>query len=559
MSDIYNSKELCLMILMVNDMEGLMISSGIDNCQLIPFDSPQIKSVKMLLEDPAIRKYGHDLKQNIVSLSKRGISLKGADFDVMVASYLLDPSQSSHELEIIALKCIDRCSLTDRSPEWHCNVIWALKSRLDQDLQKHGLWDLFKNIEMPIVEILAEMEIAGILVDPERLKLTSQELALGIETSKKEISQIVGVEFNPFSDLDVKRVFVKNGILKKADDIDTITEETLENLSDKHPLVSKVLQYRKLKIAKSGIVDYCLQNADFQGRVHTSLEQARIVTGRIQSIKPCLQNLPKSAAWGIKIKEAFVANSGYILLAADYAQIESRIMAHCSEDENMVGDFIKGLDIHEEAAKMIYDVTNVLPNQRAVAKTINLGISYGMTDYGVAKKLHIPVNEAKGLIEKYCLRYQGVQLYKERVVRDARKNGYVKSMLGRIRYIPGLDSPIRRLAEIGERAAFNTVIQGTGADILKIAMINTSRFIKGHSYKTKILLPVHDELIFEVPGDELKAIAAGVKYHMENAVKLIVPLEVKLMVGLDLATMKGISIAQLNDKQFRIHYFIDSS
>ncbi|MDI6703398.1 MAG: DNA polymerase I [bacterium] len=510
-----------------------------------------LQRLKPVLEDERIKKYGQNIKYGILVLGRYGIRLKGIDFDTMIASYVLNPETNKHALEDIALKYLGErkdsykelfgqvpikdvpikkifhyaCSLTDTT--------FRLVDVLKQKIMASGVDSLFREIEMPLIEVLADMEMTGIKVDTDYLKKMSRDLGKRITELIHEIYQLAEEEFNPNSHKQLSHIFFEKlhlPIIKRTKTGYSTDEEVLRRLSEIHPLPRLLLEYRELTKLKSTYVDalFNIVNPETK-RVHTSFNQSVTSTGRLSSSDPNLQNIPIRIPLGKEIRKAFIPeNCDYTLLSCDYSQIELRILAHISRDQSLTQAFRQEKDIHTQTAKEVFGVDVVTPDLRRKAKVVNFGIVYGMSCFGLSKELGITPKEAEEIINKYFERFAGVKQYIEWVINFARENGYVKTLWGRIRYLPDINSKNRNVRELAERTAINTPIQGSAADLMKIAMINVRRALKDK--KTKMLLQVHDELLFEAPKSELHEVVPIIKRCMED-IRLEVPIKVNVASG----------------------------
>ncbi|MCX5781224.1 MAG: DNA polymerase I, partial [Elusimicrobia bacterium] len=405
---------------------------------------------------------------------------------------------------------------------------------------------LFFDIEMPLVNILAEMEYFGIKVNMPLLKKLDSEFKQSLKTIEKNIYSLAGEEFNINSPKQLSVILfekLKLPVLKKTKTGYSTDEEVLTELSDKHELPAKLIEHRELQKLESTYIDSLINLADKKtSRVHTSFNQAVTATGRLSSTEPNLQNIPIRSDYGKKIRSVFIAEKDNILLSADYSQIDLRVLAHISQDPALIKAFKNGEDIHSATAREIFGVTDkeITDEIRRIAKTINFGIIYGISPYGLSQQLKISTTEAKNYIDKYFEKYKGVKEWMGNLLQETRVSGYVSTLFGRIRYLPDINSKNAQVRGFSERIAMNTPIQGTSADIIKIAMINLNRHFKKENYKTKMLVQVHDDLLIETPEKELNKTAALAKEEMENAVKLEIPVVVDIKSGLNWAEMTKI-------------------
>ncbi|MHB0913476.1 MAG: DNA polymerase I [Armatimonadota bacterium] len=487
-------------------------------------------------------KYGHNLKYELEIGMRLGVEIAGPAFDVMLAAYLLNPSRNSHALAVIAFDYLGLDLSSARHAE-EADAVRRLVPVLGEKLVENGLGDLMANVEMPLVPILAEMETRGVSVDTEWLGKLSERMGERIAALESEIHELAGMEFNINSTQQLQIVlFEKLGLPtgKKTKTGYSTDADTLAALAPAHEIVAKILEYRELTKLKSTYADALPKLISPRtGRIHTSFNQAVTTTGRLSSSEPNLQNIPIKSEIGREIRKAFIASPGNMLVSADYSQIELRILAHVSGDPELVRAFREGIDIHTRTASGLFDVPadQVTSDMRRQAKTVNFAVIYGMSDYGLSRELNIPPSVAKRYIEEYFAEYPGVRRYAERTVRTARERGYVESLAGRKRYMPELTSPNRSFREFAERAAVNMPIQGTAADIVKIAMIRVHERL---GPRAGLILQVHDELVFDLPESEVAGLLPVIKRDMEGAFALDVPLLVEVKVGPDWCTAQPV-------------------
>jgi len=517
----------------------------------------KLEILRPLFENDNILKVGQNIKFDMQVLANYGIEIKAPLFDTMIAHYLLEPD-TRHNMNALAENYLNYSPLRiesligekkgnqknmrevplDKLTEYaveDSDITLQLKKVFAPRLENENLLSLFNNIEMPLVEVLASMERTGVILDKESLKTVAEDMRKDMITLEQEIYQIAGVEFNISSPKQLGEIlFVRMKLDEKAKTTKTkqfiTNEETLQRLKHKSPIIEKVLDYRSLRKLLSTYVDAlpALINPR-TGRIHTSFNQAVAATGRLSSNNPNLQNIPIREERGRFIRKAFVPQEGSLFLSADYSQVELRLMAHLSKDSNMIADFHSGHDIHSATASKIFGVPveEVTREMRDKAKTANFGIIYGISAFGLSERLGISRTEAKELIEGYFNNYPGVKNYIDESIAIARKNGYVTTIFGRKRELRGIASRNQTIRGNAERNAINAPIQGSAADIIKIAMINIHNRLKSGKFHTNMILQVHDELIFEVPFSEMEEINELVVYEMSNAAKLSVPLIVE--------------------------------
>jgi len=517
-----------------------------------------LDKLKPIIESEKIKKIGQNLKYEIVVLQRYGLGLNGIIFDTMIAAHMIDSSRNSYSLDelsrlylghqMISYKDVtgtgkskisfDEVELDvarDYASE-DADAAMLLSKILAPQLDKINLTDVFRDIELKFIRVLAKIEMNGVKVDSAKLKGLSKEFDEGLKEIEKEIFSEVGFEFNLNSPLQLREVLFETldlpqKKLTKTGEPSTDVE-VLTDLSKFHKVPEKVLEHRTLSKLKSTYVDALpkLINPD-TGRIHTSFNPVGSSTGRLSSSDPNLQNIPIKTAQGRRIREAFVPEEGFTLLSADYSQIELRLLAHFSGDDSLIEAFLNDSDIHNRTASEIFGVTEdlVTPDMRRLSKNINFGIIYGISAFGLAKQLGTSVSISKSYIEEYFKRYSKVKEYIEKSISDAQTTGYAETILGRRRPIPELQSKNRGLKGFGERTAMNTPIQGSAADIINIAMIRINDRLA--DYESRMILQVHDELLFEVKKDELDSLSKMVKEEMEGAWKLIVPIKVDIDTG----------------------------
>jgi DNA polymerase-1 len=509
------------------------------------------------------RRIGHDLKQLMTTLhADRGLELAGPCFDTLVASYMCNPALRSQTIDDVAATRFGATlpekpvsadtgaeeSLMARRAAAEALTALLVRPALEQELTDGGLTNLFAEVEMPLVPVLARMEEAGILIDRETLAAMREEFATQLAGLETRIYELVGHEFNIGSPKQLEVVlFDELGLpsTKRTRTSRSTDASVLDELRDKHEVVGLILEHRQVAKLKSTYVDALPTLVDGEGRLHTTYQQAVAATGRLSSTDPNLQNIPIRTALGRRIRRAFVAPEGKLLMGADYSQQELRILAHVSGDEGLRADFAARNDIHLAAAARVLGLgpDEVGPKERSVAKMINYGIAYGLSDYGLAERLKIPREEAHRYIEDYYVAYPGIRRYTVEMKMLARDQGFVTTLLGRRRYLPELTARNGALRAAGERMAINMPIQGTAADGMKLAMVRMDAALRDRGMRSQMLLQVHDELVFETDADELPALAALAKEIMEEALPLDVPLEVDLKAGENWEGMDRLALA----------------
>ncbi|MBL7207831.1 MAG: DNA polymerase I [Desulfobacterales bacterium] len=566
----------------VNPMQaklvGLSFSSRPDQAFYIPCghdypgvpDQPGLDEVlnllKPVLENPDIKKIGQNIKYDWIVLARHGINLSGIVFDTMLASYLLNPSKRAHNLDQIALDFLDHRTITysevtggkgkkglcfshvliEKAGPYACedaDITLMAYDALKPMLKEARLEELFEKVEMPLVPVLMKMEMTGICIDREKLRSLSKSFEHQLEGLEGRIFAIAGEEFNINSSQQLGRILfekldlpVQKKTKKKtgySTDVDVLT-----TLAAQHELPAIILRYRSLSKLKSTYTDALLELIHPEtGRIHTSFNQTVTATGRLSSSDPNLQNIPVRTDDGREIRKAFIPKKGWSILSADYSQIELRILAHYSNDQILIKAFQDDEDIHTRTAAEVFQVfpSFITPELRQQAKVINFGIVYGMSAYGLSKELGISRKMATTYIENYFARYKGVKEFIDRAIEDAKQTKKTSTLLGRIRLLPDINSSNRNVREFAERTAINTPIQGSAADLIKVAMINVDMALKGKGLKTAMLLSVHDEIVFESPPDEIDLVQELVKNIMEGVWDLKVPLKVNVACGVNWA------------------------
>ena len=518
-----------------------------------------LKEITPFLENEGIKKHGYDIKNSLIVLSRKGIELKGISCDCMVASYVLNPSKRSFGLDDLARDYLDRelipvkelagsgskaISLSavplEKAMNYSCqraNFVFRLSSMLCEEIEKEGFTDLFYDVEIPLIEVLASMEKKGVLLDGKLLDELSQQLGGLLSLSEEKIYHLAGEKFNINSPKQLQVIlFDKQGLPRGrktksgySTDVDVLTY-----LAKSYELPAEILAYRSLAKLKSTYVDALpvLVNPG-TGRIHTSYNQTVTATGRLSSSNPNLQNIPIRTTEGKRIRQAFIAPEGSIIVSADYSQIELRILAHLSGDETLIRAFQTGEDIHTRTASDVFGVFPEMVNaeMRRQAKVINFGILYGMSPFGLSRELGINQKLARAYIDEYFHKFHGVRGFLDHILEKARKDGFVTTLLNRRRYLPDINSKNSTVRQFAERMAINTPIQGTAADLIKVAMLNIWRKLKGKGLSADMIMQVHDELVFEVPMAEKDDVMDLVRGEMENVITLKVSLKVEISSG----------------------------
>ncbi len=515
-----------------------------------------IEALKPLLQDGKLKKFGHNIKYDLIVLANEGVALKGIAFDSMLASYVLDPSKRQHGLDALALELLGHQNITyadvagkgakqigfdeveiEPAAEYAAedsDITWrlthALKARLKDETLK-----LYEELELPLIEVLADMEMTGVRVDREHLAKLSRQLDKDLKKLEDEIYALAGEPFNINSPKQLGVILFEKlelRVIKKTKTGPSTDMSVMEELAGEHELPDRIVNYRQLSKLKSTYIDALpLEIYEKTGRVHTSYNQTVAATGRLSSSDPNLQNIPIRSDLGKEIRRAFVADQNGWLLSADYSQIELRILAHLSDDPALIRAFKKGEDIHSRTAAEIFGqpLDAVDEEGRRMAKAVNFGIVYGLSAFGLSRQLKISPKNAKKFIDQYFDLYKNVKTFMERTIEEARQCGYTVTVMNRRRYLPDLNSKNRQVREAAERMAINSPVQGSAADMIKVAMIRLHQ--KLAKLKSKMIMQVHDELVFECPAKEKKEVESLVKKEMEGVWPMQVPVVVHLEWG----------------------------
>jgi len=518
-----------------------------------------LEQLKPVFEERGVKKVGQNIKYEWIVLKRYGIHLQGIEGDTMIASYLLNPTKHTHTLTEIAQEYLDR-SVTDYSEvvgsgmkevtfdqiefetarDYSCEgaeVTLQLARLLFPKLKEDGFKELFDAVEMPLVIVLAKMEMNGVKIDPDLLREYSKEIETQLQQKMERIHGLAGEVFNINSPQQLGKILfekLKLPVVKKTKTGYSTDGDVLTKLSLHHDLPLEILGYRNLSKLKSTYIDALPRLIHPEtGHVHTSYNQTVTATGRLSSSDPNLQNIPVRAEEGNRIRQAFVPEKGWLIVSADYSQIELRILAHVSRDETLIKAFLNDEDIHARTASEIFEVPmeQVTPLMRREAKVINFGIIYGMSAYGLSQQLGTDPKIAQTYIDEYFEKYTGVRAYIERSLEEARQKGYVMTLLHRRRYLPDIHSHTFAIRQATERMAVNTPLQGTAADIIKVAMIRVQNRIEELGLCAKMIMQVHDELVFEVPEEELEKATSMIRDRMESVMDLSVPLKVSIDSG----------------------------
>lgn len=495
-----------------------------------------LKIIKSFMENENIKKVIHDSKALITILSKENIELKGLEFDTAIAAYLLDSSKGKYELNSL----ISRYLLEDVEEDNFFNLSFYIKPlylKLKELISKDNMDELYYTIELPLVYVLSAMEKEGFNIDKLMLDELQNNFTTEIDKTQKEIYNLAEEEFNISSPKQLGKILFEKldlPVIKKTKTGYSTNAEVLEQLKDKHPIIEKVIYYRQITKLNSTYVEGLKNVVDSDGAIHSSFNQTVTTTGRLSSTEPNLQNIPIKYEMGREIRKVFIPKEkGDIILSCDYSQIELRVLAHMANDENMINAFKHHSDIHRKTASEVFNTPfeEVTPVMRSRAKAVNFGIIYGMSDFSLAQDLKISKKEAAEYMAIYFDRYPNIKSYLNETVEKAKEDGYVLTILNRRRFIPEIKSSNKIVKALGDRLAMNAPIQGSAADIIKIAMVKVYNRLNKEKLKSKLILQVHDELILNVKENEEENVRALVKEEMENAVKLKVPMEVDINEG----------------------------
>ena len=520
-----------------------------------------LKNLKPILENPSVLKIGHNIKYDMLVLKKYGIDTKGPFFDTMIAEYLLNPDMNSYKLDHLALRYLNyrmqpieeligdkksRQITMDKVPlektgfyaAEDADITWMLYDILKEKIVKEKLKDVFEKIEVPLIPVLTRMENHGVYVDVNFLEVMQEEVDKEIRTITDKIYSLAGETFNINSPKQLGYILfdkLKYPVVKKTKTGYSTDVTVLETLKKDYPLAAKLLEYRMLSKLQSTYIETLPRQVNSRtGRIHTSFNQTVAATGRLSSTDPNFQNIPIRTESGRKIRKAFIAGEkGWKIMAADYSQIELRIMAHLSTDKNLMDAFLHERDVHAHTASLVFGVSvnDVTQEMRRTAKVVNFGIMYGAGAFRISNELDLSRQEASAIIKAYFDQYEGVRNYIETLKEEARKTGCVRTLLGRYRQVPDINSDNRNLREAAERMAVNMPVQGSAADLIKLAMIKIDMKMLEKNMKSKMILQVHDELVFEVSPDEIQTLSKIVKEEMESAMSLCVPLKVDIGIG----------------------------
>lgn len=561
--DVKSKKSLILKAIRKNgnilEKNLMTIYLSINGEDIYYINEENLDKIRELLISDEIKKYGYELKDDYITLRPYGIFLNNMYFDISIAEYLIDSSSANYTYDSIAMNYFGQKiksteellgkgvkakkieELEKEEIDKHIgsiiNLVERVNPKMEDKLKSMDMDGLFYHVEMPLVEVLGYMEFEGVMVDKDKLVELGEEFKLSIDKLESEIYLLAGEEFNINSPKQLGVILFEKlelPVIKKTKTGYSTNAEVLERLRDKHEIIDKITEYRQIVKLKSTYVDGLINIINpISHRIHSSFNQTITTTGRISSTEPNLQNIPVRLELGRNIRKVFIANKGCELVDADYSQIELRVLAHMSQDEHMIDAFNHDIDIHTKTASQVFgiDIKDVTSEQRSAAKAVNFGIVYGISDFGLSQNLKIPVKEAKTYIDNYLNTYEDIKTYMDNTIEEAKKDGYVKTILNRRRYIPEINSGNVILKNLGKRLAMNAPIQGSAADIIKIAMVNVYKKLEEKNLKSKLILQVHDELIIETCEDEIEIVSKIVKDEMEHAVSMDVNLDVDLNVG----------------------------
>ena len=557
---IFETSDGCETSIINKKIESISIyNEKINTSFYIKINNENIGLFKNIFEDSKIEKIGYKQKLDYILLKENNINATNFTYDIEIAAYLLNPTDSKYDIKKLMLDYlgIDEINLDTNKENSQINLfdnlsesnvieenkdkyssyakyIYKIYEKTLKKLNETNQLNLFKNIEMPLVEVLGDMQYCGIYAKKEELIAFGDTLKLELDKLTKEIHQLCGEEFNINSTKQLGTILfekLKLPIIKKNKNGYSTDVDVLEKLKGEHKVINKILDYRQLiKLNSTYVEGLILYINKADNKIHSYFHQTVTATGRISSTEPNLQNIPTRIELGKQIRKVFKPQKGYVFLDADYSQIELRVLAHISNDSNMIYAFNNNEDIHTQTASKVFgvDINEVTHKQRADAKAVNFGIVYGISDFGLAEQLGIGRKQAKAYIEQYLEKYENIKLFMENIKDYAKEKGYVETLFNRRRYIPEITSNNFMVRQFGARIAMNTPIQGTAADIMKIAMVKLYNALKEGKYKSKILLQIHDELLLEVYEEELEEVKNLLKNSMENAIKLNVPLKVDI-------------------------------
>ncbi|SDN77514.1 DNA polymerase I [Halobacillus aidingensis] len=562
-ADLFTGKEAVVVEMLYDNyhtapVEGIAIVNDQRKFVLSMEDAKKSDAFQTWAESADNEKWVFDAKRTCVALLRHGIEMKGITFDLLLASYLINPAENNHDIPAIghrlgetAVKYDEevygkgaKMKRPDDDHEFHehvgrkASLLYNMKEDMEKKLKDNEQYQLFRELEMPLALILGRMEHRGVCVDVQRLENMGQELEERLNKVEQEIYELAGENFNLNSPKQLGPILFEKlelPVIKKTKTGYSTSADVLEQLEDQHEIIPKILLNRQLRKLKSTYIEGLLKVVhEDTGKIHTRFNQALTQTGRLSSTDPNLQNIPIRLEEGRKIRQAFIpSQKEWVMFASDYSQIELRVLAHIAQDEKLMQAFKEGEDIHTQTASEVFGVSrsDVTSEMRRQAKAVNFGIVYGISDYGLSQSLGITRKEAQAFIDKYFESYPGVKSYMDETVREAKETGYVSTFMNRRRYLPDIKSRNFNKRSFAERTAMNTPIQGSAADIIKKAMIDLEERLQEEKMQAKVLLQVHDELIIEAPKEEVKQLEEVVSSVMENTVDLDVPLKVDSSYG----------------------------
>lgn len=525
-----------------------------DQYYFIPYETLlKSKAAITYLESHAFEKYTFDLKKTQVLLKQDGINIHNVPFDLLLAAYVINPSFTKDDFKVVvsnfdyqdvpykedvygkgAKQKIPAPSVFQEYAVKQAIAIQSLKEELTKQLKKQNQFKLYTDVEIPLTTILGDMEFVGVRLDLEALNAFNDQLETEIESLTKSIHDDAGETFNISSPKQLGEVLFEKLELpsyKKSKTGYSTNIDVLNKLKDKHPIIDKIIRYRSITKLQSTYVKGLKESMHDDGKIHTIYKQAFTQTGRLSSIEPNLQNIPIRTELGRDLRKVFIPEENHVLLASDYSQIELRVLAHMANEQTLIKAFKDGEDIHSITGKQIFEKDEITSNERRIAKAVNFGIIYGQSAWGLSDDLGISQKDADTFINRYYKRFSGISTFMDSIIEKAKNDGYVETMFNRRRYIPEVNSRVYQQRELGKRTAMNAPLQGSAADIIKIAMVNIDRALKKEKMKTTMILQIHDELVFTVPKDEQEKAESLITKVMEDAVELKVPLTVSLAIG----------------------------
>jgi len=525
-----------------------------DQYYFIPYETLlKSKAAITYLESHAFEKYTFDLKKTQVLLKQDGINIHNVPFDLLLAAYVINPSFTKDDFKVVvsnfdyqdvpykedvygkgANQKIPAPSVFQEYAVKQAIAIQSLKEELTKQLKKQNQFKLYTDVEIPLTTILGDMEFVGVRLDLEALNAFNDQLETEIESLTKSIHDDAGETFNISSPKQLGEVLFEKLELpsyKKSKTGYSTNIDVLNKLKDKHPIIDKIIRYRSITKLQSTYVKGLKESMHDDGKIHTIYKQAFTQTGRLSSIEPNLQNIPIRTELGRDLRKVFIPEENHVLLASDYSQIELRVLAHMANEQTLIKAFKDGEDIHSITGKQIFEKDEITSNERRIAKAVNFGIIYGQSAWGLSDDLGISQKDADTFINRYYKRFSGISTFMDSIIEKAKNDGYVETMFNRRRYIPEVNSRVYQQRELGKRTAMNAPLQGSAADIIKIAMVNIDRALKKEKMKTTMILQIHDELVFTVPKDEQEKAESLITKVMEDAVELKVPLTVSLAIG----------------------------